>query len=75
MILMVATITGIIASISIWHAYQGPTPFNLTTAILTSLATTIELGLVPYTRRNENKAAQYRNSLQQMAQQNESTVQ
>ena len=49
MILMVATITGIIAAISIWQACHGPTPLNVTTAIFTSLATAIESRLVPYT--------------------------
>ena len=73
-ILTVATITSIIAAVSIWHAYHGPTPFNVTTAIFTSLATAIELALVPYTRRNENKTAHYRNVMQQMANSRESPV-
>ena len=75
MILIVATITSIIAAISIWQACHGPTPLNVTTAIFTSLATAIESGLVPYTRRNENKTTKCRKLLQKMAQQNESTVQ
>ena len=74
LILMTATITGIIAAISIWQACHGPTPLNVATAIFTSLATAIESGLVPYTRRNEQKTAEYRELLQKMAHQNESTV-
>ena len=74
MILILAAITGLIAAIAVRHACQGPTSPNLVWATSTSAATAAEFSLVPYTRRNEQKAAHYRSVVQQMMSKGESPV-